>query len=307
MIEERFVGYFRLVDACALEGCPICRSLEDDGRRHLDAIVYEQVTDPDTRRRLRESWGFCNAHAWRLLEIPSAASGSAILYGDVLGRVVRRVRRLRERGIRSRTWLMSAIARLFPAGRRAALVRLYRGRQACPVCAWSAQAEASYIGTILRFIDDPPFARAYAASEGLCLPHLMDAIERGAGTADLARLIEHTIPKWDALQKDLDRFVGKHDYRNTQSFSDDETSACRRAAGAMTGRRGSYGRDRRGPSSHRAVSGSRSRVVGGPKESPAPDERFERTIADLQAENDRLRAALAAARGASAGPSPRGP
>jgi hypothetical protein len=152
--------------------------------------------------------------------------------------------------------------RLFGAGGRAAIVRLYRRRQACPICAWSEQAEASYIGTVLRSIEDPAFARVYAASEGLCLPHLLDAVERGAGTASLARLIERTVPKWEELQKDLGRFVGKHDYRNTQAFSDDETSACRRAVGAMTGRRGSYGRDRLGPSPDRAVSGRRSRAVG---------------------------------------------
>jgi plasmid stability protein len=279
---ERFIGYFRLVDACALAGCPVCRSLEEDGRRHLDAIMYEQVNDPDTRQRLHGSWGFCNAHAWMLLEIASAASGAAILYEDVIGRVLRRVRRLGDRVTPSRARLVSAIARLFPAWRGAALVRLYRRRRPCPVCAWSAQAEANYIGTVLRFIDDPPFARAYAASEGLCLPHLLDAIERGAGTAGLVQILERTGSKWDALRRDLDRFVGKHDYRNTQAFSDDETSACRRAVGAMTGGRGRYGGDRPGPSAYRAGPRGRPTVVSRPEEPAPPDESFERGRLDLR-------------------------
>lgn len=57
---ERFVGYVRLVDACGEPGCPVRRLVTHDSRRHLDAILYEQVTDSDTRRRLRGAWGCWN-------------------------------------------------------------------------------------------------------------------------------------------------------------------------------------------------------------------------------------------------------
>lgn len=60
----KFFGFFRLLDACAKSGCPACRLVEDDGRRYLDALVYEQVNDPDTRRCIRAAWGFCNWHTW---------------------------------------------------------------------------------------------------------------------------------------------------------------------------------------------------------------------------------------------------
>jgi len=95
-VTDKFFGFFRLLDACALNGCPACRLVEDDGRRYLDALVYEQVNDPDTRRCIRAAWGFCNWHTWMLLEIPNAPSSAAILYGDLLRVVLDRLRRMRE-------------------------------------------------------------------------------------------------------------------------------------------------------------------------------------------------------------------
>ncbi|PYM13109.1 MAG: hypothetical protein DMD81_22110, partial [Candidatus Rokuibacteriota bacterium] len=75
----KFIGYFRLLEHCASPGCPVCRSVIDDTRKYLDALLYEQVTDPDTRRRLRTSWGFCNWHAWLLLDVETSLSGAAII------------------------------------------------------------------------------------------------------------------------------------------------------------------------------------------------------------------------------------
>ena len=90
MGEEKFIGYFRLIEACGQPGCPICRCATNDSRSHLNALLYEQVSDPDTRRAIRASWGFCNWHTWMLLEVESSAFGAAIIYADVLGLALRR-------------------------------------------------------------------------------------------------------------------------------------------------------------------------------------------------------------------------
>ena len=135
---EKFIGYFRLVDACALAGCPLCRCVEENGRRHLDAIMYEQVNDPDTRLRLHASWGFCNWHTWMLPEIGNSASGAAVVYEDVIRLVLRRAHRFRDRAWSSRP--VSWIGRILGSAPRSALGRLYRRRKPCPVCAWSAEA-----------------------------------------------------------------------------------------------------------------------------------------------------------------------
>jgi uncharacterized protein DUF6062 len=241
-VTEKFIGYFRFVEACAQTGCPACRSLEQDGRRYLEAFIYEQVTDPDTRRGLHASWGFCNWHTWMLLEVADASSGAAIVYADLIQAFLHRFRRLRDRAPSFPQW---SLARLFRR-RGPTVVELQRRRNTCPVCAWCAQAEAGYLATLLQFIDDPQFARAYAKSEGICAPHLLAAVELGGSSPGLAHLLDRTVAKWEELRKDVDRFVSKHDYRNRAPFTEAEASSPRRAFEALGGRRGVWGNDLHG-------------------------------------------------------------
>ena len=256
----KFIGYFRLIDACAQTGCPVCRVVEEDGRRHLDAILYEQVNDPDTRRRLRASWGFCNWHTWMLLEVPSAKSGAAIIHEDLVRGLLHRLRRLRDRPLGG-AW---ALAWPLRRRRRPAIVELGRRRKACPVCAWCAEAETGYVLTLIRFIDDPQFARAYAKSEGICVPHILAAVNLGAGTPGLTHLTDRALGKWEELRKDLDRFVSKHDYRNAEPFTEAEASSYGRAFEALCGRRGLWGNDLHGL-------GGGARLGARPLAAAAPD------------------------------------
>src|SRR6266545_1405388 len=86
----KFIRFFRLVDACDRPGCPVCRCLVADARQYLDSLLYERVNDPDTRRRLHASWGFCSWHAWMLREVSDPAFGSAIMYEDFLRAAIQR-------------------------------------------------------------------------------------------------------------------------------------------------------------------------------------------------------------------------
>ena len=235
---EKFIGYFRLVDACPQGGCVVCRCIEEDGRRHLDAILYEQVNDPDTRHRLHASWGFCNWHTWMLLDVPNAASGAAIIYEDLIRMFLHRVGRLRDR-----VPTAASVWGRLRGRRRPALVELHRRRRPCPVCAWCAEAETGYLLTLVRFVDDPQFARAYAKSDGICVPHMLSALELSAGTPGLACLLDRTLAKWEELRKNLDRFISKHDYRNCEAFTEAEASSYRRAFEMLGGRRGVWGND----------------------------------------------------------------
>lgn len=276
---DKFIGYFRLVDACARAGCPVCRCVEEDGRRHLDAIMDEQVNDPDTRRRLHASRGFCNWHAWMLLEAPDAKSGAAIIYEDLIRVFLHRVRRLRDRAPSFRARALAGLVRrrLAPA-----VVELQRRRKACPVCAWCGEAETGYLLTLLRFIDDPQFARAYAKSEGICAPHLLTAVELGGGTRELARLLDRALATWDELRRDLDRFVGKHDYRNEEPFTEAEASSYRRAFEMLSGRRGVWGNDVRRPAGG-ALPGARLRSAEGARnEAGVQGDVFERGKLELR-------------------------
>lgn len=243
---RKFIGFFRLIEACDGDGCPVCRCLVADGRRHLDALLYEQVNDPDTRRTLRESWGLCSWHTWMLPEVPHYASGAAIVYEDVLRVCMHRIDRLRDRGASRAARLLCWLSRLgasIAAPPRPRLVDRYRERRACLVCLTIRNNEDGYLDAIVEYIDDPQFARAYARSPGLCVPHVVLAIERAAGAAGIASLMRQGLTKWETLRSELQRFTEKHEYRNRMPFTEAEASSVTRVFETLAGAPGVFSHD----------------------------------------------------------------
>jgi len=237
---DAFIGDLRIIDACAETGCPVCRCLEDDSRRDLATLLDERVTDPDTRRHLRDAWGLCNWHAWMLLDADDHAVGVAILHEDLLRVCRNRVERLHDRR-------PSALARLvgwFRSPGRPRLVDRYHARAHCPVCVRLGLAEDRYIDAIVQAASDSQFRRAYDRSDGLCLPHVVKAVERRAGAPGLRDVLNHTLRSWDSVRGDLQRFLSKNEYRNTEPISDAETRAGRRALEILAGRPGLFGHAR---------------------------------------------------------------
>ena len=243
-MSEKFIGYFRLVDACEREGCPVCACLDEDSHRAVDAILSEHVTDPDTRGRLRETWGFCNWHTWSLLEGEAPATGAAILYEDLVHVCQQRVQRLRECARRPLSWPLRWLRTVVARGARRQVPRIvawYRVRPPCPVCARLGVAEKGYLDAFVEFADDPQLSRAYRRSTGLCLPHLLVALERSPETSRIGSIVRSTLAKWQELRGDLARFVTRHEYRNTEPFTEAEATSYRRAAEVLAGRRSLFG------------------------------------------------------------------
>jgi hypothetical protein len=241
----KFIGFFRLVDACDRPGCPVCRCLTDDARQYLNNLLYEQVNDPDTRRRLHASWGFCNWHAWMLREVSSPAFGSAILYEDFLRAVIQRFERRATEVVKRPRGPRGWLGRLGRRAGRSALAELYRRRAVCPGCRLIAESEERYVELALQFVDDPQFDQAYRRSQGLCVPHVVRALRLGAGTAEAQQLVTRTLPKWAELRRDLQGFVDKHDYRKRRPFTEAESTAYLRALEMIAGAPGLFGSDLR--------------------------------------------------------------
>jgi hypothetical protein len=240
---EKFSDFTRLVEASASPGCPVCRCVLDYGRRYLGTLLYEQVTDPVTRSRLRDAWGFCNWHAWMLLEIPDGAFGTAILYHDIVGMALERVSRLGQRRLPRRllSWLTRLERRI-----RIAVVELYRHRGICPACEQAADAERRCLRGLFAFDHDPQLQAAYSRSDGLCVPHIISAIELGGGHPGVPWLIDVTLAKWRRLREDLASFEAKHDHRNRKPYTEADATSYRRAVELMVGTPRLFGNDLHG-------------------------------------------------------------
>jgi hypothetical protein len=259
-LSGKFISFFRLVDACAAPGCPVCRCLLADSRQYLETLLYEHVNDPDTRRPLRAAWGFCNHHTWVLREISDSAFGSAIIYEDMLRVVIQRFERQGRGRAPESPSRWRRLRRLFGRNRRPILVELHDRRPMCPACREHIAAEQQYVHVVLGSVSDLQFERAYRRSDGLCVPHALQAVEMGpAGPAEV--LMTHTLPKWAAVREDLTTFIEKHDHRNVLPYTEADRTSSVRAFEALAGAAGVFGvdahrskrirRPRRGPQANR--------------------------------------------------------
>lgn len=248
-MSEKFIGYFRLIEACRQGGCPVCRRMAEESRTRLAAILYEHVTDPDARRELRDSWGFCNWHTWMLQEVDTSLFGASILYEDLLTRAIDRVTSPgdRSRPTRLGSWLKRLGSRLTRIGSPDAPPDIagYRRRPACTLCRTAAEVERHCLVTFVTFIEDGDLQAAYAASDPICLAHVVRAIEVTSGSRELRVLVDRTQEKWQTARRALRSFIEKHDHRNQTAYTAEDAVSYVRAFEILAGARGLFGNDLR--------------------------------------------------------------
>ena len=238
---EKSVGELRLIEACRQGGCPVCSRVREESLSHLRALVGEHVTDPDTRRALRASWGLCNWHTWMLLEVDPRALGASIYYEDLLREAIDRVTTLADRPRRSR--LGSWLARLQGRDDTPAIVAARDRRLRCTLCVVAAETERQSLVTLATMITNAEIASAYAASNGVCLPHVVRAVEIAPRSREVRVLVTRTLEKWLALRGTLQSFIAKHDYRNRTAYTEEEAASYTRSFEVMAGARGVFGND----------------------------------------------------------------
>ena len=215
--------YFDLIDACAETGCPVCRLSLKSTRRYLDGVMYEYVNDPGARDDLRAARGYCNKHAWWLTEIHGASLGVAIVYEDILRSVAGAVEGVPD-GHKARARAEELLKRLRPAGE-------------CPACTHRDTKEGHVLNTLLKHIHDERLAAALKTSSGLCLPHLVRAVELVKDNNTLGRLAALQQEKLVRLQNELAEFIRKSDYRFQAEGFGQEGNSWRRAIALVSGER----------------------------------------------------------------------
>ena len=228
-------GYYDLRDAFRQEGCPVCRLTLAGVARYVGAINYESAADPGVQERLRASRGFCNPHAHQWLGAAHVL-GTAQLYADLLARLAEELRAL---PFRRRGRLASAASRLTPRAEPAAGgdggCAVVAPTACCPLCLVREEAEDATVATLLEGLAEPAFAAAYAASAGLCLPHLCLALGRAPDAGVFDTLREAAIAGEERLLGQLREVIRKHDYRFRGEPTGEETGAGERAVHHVVG------------------------------------------------------------------------
>jgi len=194
----KHTAYFNLLDAFKESGCAICTLIKKSLHKSMDDFLYEQVNDLGVRKEIKESFGFCNRHAWQLQKFGDGF-GQAIVYSDLMNIVLKQLKEIDKAGS-----FKELLKRINPVAAAGGI---------CIFCKQQKDTEERYISVFWESFDDPEFNSHYKNSFGLCLPHLALALNKYRNKRLAKELIDIEIGKIFALIAELKEFMRKHDYR----------------------------------------------------------------------------------------------
>lgn len=223
---RRHAGEHDLIEAFGQPGCPVCRLTTESVDAYLTAVCYEQVNDLDLREQLRSAGGFCRTHAERFLRQRLGQLASAIVYRDVLNTARKRI--AASAGQRARSKLAALLGGR--GGRRE-----LAGGPRCPGCEAEGEAERRYLGILLKRLPEHAVLDQYRAGDGLCLPHLDQALQV---ESDATRILgEAAVGMLGTIVDELDEYIRKHDYRFQTAVWDGGEDTPERAVERAVGQR----------------------------------------------------------------------
>jgi RNase P subunit RPR2 len=226
------------LDALDAPGCPICSLLLEDGRRYLDDVMYERVTDVPTREAWRRSFGLCNLHTWQLIDVSGSSApdlGFAIIAADLLKGFERSLSEPQARATRK----LAALGGVFERIR--IRLRTKPRRTTCPACHETAASESYHLRYLLECLQCEEFRRTYEASAGICVPHFALVENQSSDHEHFPILRAIQAIKARTLRGQLEEFVERQDHRSRERLTADHTSAWRRALEFLSGKPGAFG------------------------------------------------------------------
>ncbi|MBC7234387.1 MAG: hypothetical protein H5T69_00990 [Chloroflexi bacterium] len=225
--------YYDLRDALGQEGCPICRLTHQASERFLEGLIYEKVNDPKMRAKIRAARGFCREHAWAL-DRHGASLGVAILLRDVIREIAQDLRVYGE----DDEGAQNAWRSLYDRPRsRSKTVAALSSRGECPACAAVREWEQAAYETLFEHLCSGDLMQLYNKSSGLCVPHLLRALDSAPSAAQREALIRAQLPLTERLLHNLDALVRKSDYRFRDELSEAEAVSWLQAIAAIAGER----------------------------------------------------------------------
>ena len=232
---EKHQTYFNLLDALKEKGCPVCNLVQKTTHMSMDSFLYELVNDPNVRKKIRKSLGFCNTHAWQLQKIGDGF-GLSIIYNELLGMLNDKM--LLADSKKDKINIKALLKEL--AGGRARADYQDKIKASCPVCNDLRDCEKRYITAFIEGFNEAEFRVAFGGSFGLCLPHIVSALVTCKDEELIKELLKAESEKICNLRKELDEFERKHDYRFSKEGFGKEGDSWMRAIEKMIGKEGMF-------------------------------------------------------------------
>ncbi len=226
------LNFYDLIDGFSAGGCVVCSLVQRDVHRFLDSHLYEYVNTPETHAKMRSSRGLCATHSANLVEFGASVLGITILHAAIMDEL------LKTSAEPSRA--SAAFGRL-RGNSGSTLANKLEAEGQCMACAALERAEGQHTGTIAEYISDERMNAAYAASDGLCLPHFRQTLRLAPDSNRTDMLTSLQVPKWKALKAQLDMLAKKYDANHNDEAVGEEADSWRRALAMVSGSNDVFG------------------------------------------------------------------
>jgi hypothetical protein len=206
------------------ELCPFCQLEDKLEETFLDAFLGESVMEPDTRVEVNTK-GFCREHYRMLYRQKTSKLGLALMTHTHLKET------------------MLAVEKAMGNSAEAAAAEAEKRAKSCAVCERTAAHMARYYETALHLWQhDADFKALFDGCGGFCLPHWGAQLKASRGslfpkgqTAFVDSLISMEKKSLSELEKDLEGFTRKFDYRNADKPWGNSKDALPRAINTLEG------------------------------------------------------------------------
>ncbi len=230
-------------DAVKLEGeCPLCALRRHNEQVDVDRYLGASVMEPDTRIQVN-ALGFCPKHQG-MLYAKKNRLGHALMMHSHLKETMRRLAPILEEAKAGEGKKPSLFRRAeggAPGAAAAEKIRELTGT--CILCRSVEENTNRYAYTLLHLYEtDDAFRRAFAQSKGVCLKDMALLLQMAGEemkpdmyrrfASDLCAAVEKSLTK---MEKDLEGFTLKFDYRNADKPWGDSRGSLERTVNKLRG------------------------------------------------------------------------
>lgn len=219
--------------------CPLCGLQHKTELEEAERTLGASVMEPSERIKVNQK-GICVVHHQMLFGMQNRL-GHALLMDshgkEQLSRITQLQKTLRNSSGRRRAWFAKR------KGQASLIGALQTMDMECVICERIAQHMARYRYTFLHlWKNDAAFRDAWAASKGVCLPHLRQLLTTAQQQlsakdqeAFAAEGLAHLVDALTLDSQDLEWFTRKFDYRNQDQPWGNSKNALERTVNRLRG------------------------------------------------------------------------
>lgn len=220
----------QLEGALKKAGCPICRLSEEAVQKTADGFLYENTMNPDWRKPIMDSHGFCPTHTKLMVAVEMSSSGPVLGINYIYEALARQVADELEE---HRSGWKKLSARLVNLGK-------HKEPAPCPLCDFQTQTESNLLDGLFEELNlnGSTFRDAYTHGDGLCYAHLTQGVFLFAKTYPEALnfIVPLTQERLRLRSAEMKEYIRKHDWHYREEVKTEaEQSAWKRTLTFFTG------------------------------------------------------------------------